>query len=306
MSKGVRKIARVDESEIDENYVKNYKMCPAKVKAIYLIYNLRALRSMQIARIMGCNRKYTLSILKDLYYHRFLDRRFPYEEKGNGSGSAQGIYFLDEAGKIFISGYMDIFLKDVQWRPIDNLIKYEKLRHTLDSAEIVTRVFEECRNAKYSVVDYKTEKKLWTEYTYKNNAFEFAPDIFFKILKDRHTYSFFVENDEATMSVNSFLAKVPKYDNYKISGQYIMDYDGVFPRVLVITTSKDRAIVLADEVGKKQGSKVDFLFTWHDMFYESPFGSKTFIHTSVKRAPKTFSMFDEIPEDHRAGIPDPE
>lgn len=303
--KGKRNIQRVDSDMICDQYVKEFDYTPFQQRAIETVYKLRSVRFNQITRILGYSNNYARANLRELYYCRFLDRRFPYEEKSeNGDkGSVQGIYMLDEAGKIFMAGYSDVELKDVNWIPRDNLIEYRKMKHTLQCAEIAATVFEECRHAKYQVMDYRGERFLWTAFKYQNAHYEFSPDLYIKVLKDKSTYRFLFENDEATMDIRSFLAKVPKYDNYKLSGQYIYTYDA-FPRVLVITTSKERAITLAEEVGKRQKSKVDFLFTWHDAFFERPFGSTTFIHTSVKQYPRTYSMFDEIPEECRVGLHD--
>lgn len=305
MSKGKRKIERIEEEILDEDYIAKLSMTPMQREAVKLVYMMRTLRSSQIARLLGYYNKYALEQLNRLYYHRLLDRRFLDEEKKahNNKGSSQGIYFLDAGGKIFISGYMDMKTKGVNWKPIDNLVNYDKLRHTLDSAEIITRVMEECRKYEYKVVDYRGERHLWTAYKYQNLSREFAPDLYFKVLKGTYTYSFFVENDEATMSVPAFLAKIPQYDDYKISGQYDLDYEGAFPRVLVITTSKKRAFTLAREVGKTQTSKIDFFFTWQEIYYEAPLGSNTFIHTSVDRYPQAYSMFDEVPEAYRGPTP---
>lgn len=304
--RGKRKIERIDESLIGEKFVRDYEFSPLQKKAIELVFKLKAARLGQIARILGYHPHYVRNEMHKLYYNRFLDRRFPWEEKVqkyNNLGSVQGVYFLDDAGKIAITGLLDIETRDVKWRPVENLIKYEKLKHTLECSEILARVQEECRKIEfnYNIIDYMCEKFLWKKFSYQGGQYEFCPDLYIKILKDRYAYSFFVENDEATMDVNTFLSKIPKYDNYKLSGIYENEYR-IFPRVLVITTSKDRAVTLAKEVNKKQKSKVEFLFTWKDMFYEMPFGSNTFIHTSIEKIPKTYSLFEEIPEEAKIGL----
>ncbi len=304
MPKGSRKVDRIEPDELTDRFIKEFEYTPMQKKSIEIVYKMRAARLNQISRILGYEIFYTRKQLRELYINRFLDRVFAWEEKvieKNNKGTAEGIYFLDEAGKIAVSGFLDIELKDVKWKPIENLIKYDKLKHTLDCSEVLTRIYEECRNANLSVIDFLCEKFLWVKFSYQNIQYEFCPDMYVKIMKDKFAYSFFIENDNATMDVKSFLNKIPKYDNYKISGQYETDYE-VFPRVLVITTSKERALTLAREVGKRQKSKIEFLFTWHDIFYEKPFSDKTFIHTSVEQHPRTYSLFDEIPEEVKTGI----
>jgi hypothetical protein len=302
--KGKRNIARIDPENLTERFIKEYPYSPFQKKVIITVYKMRAVRLNQIARIMNYHPNYIRRELKDLYENRFVDRNFMWEEKvqeKKNQGSAEGIYFLDEAGKVAVSGFLDKDLKDIKWKLMENLVNYDKLKHTLECSEVLAKIYEECRNANLSVIDFLCEKFLWVKFSYQNTQYEFCPDMYVKIMKDKFAYSFFVENDNATMDVKSFLSKVPKYDNYKISGQYETDYD-VFPRVLVITTSKERALTLAKEVGKKQKSKVEWLFTWHDIFYEKPFSDKTFIHTSVEQYPRTYSLFDEIPEEAKTGV----
>lgn len=303
-TRGKRNIIRYDPQLIDERFIKDFNYLPFDRKVIELVYKMRAISTSQITRITGYNANYVRRELTNLYFHRFLDRVYPYEQKvieNNNLGSVQGIYFIDEAGRVALSGFLDSELKYIKWKPIENLVKYEKLKHTIECSEILAKVYEESKKAGYSVLDYASEKFLWKKFNYQNTKYEFCPDMYLKIMKDKYAYSFFIENDEATMDVRSFLTKVPKYDNFKLSGIYEEEYD-IYPRVLVITTSKDRALTLAREVGKKQKSKVEFLFTWHDAFYELPFGSNTFIHTSVDMLPRTYSMFDEIPEEAKIGF----
>ena len=302
--RGKRKIDRLDPQLISDRFIKDFEYLPIHRKVIELVYKMRAIRTSQITRITGYNANYVRRELHNLYYNRFLDRTYPYEQKvieNDNKGSVQGIYFIDEAGRIALSGFLNMDLREIKWRPVENLIKYDYLKHALECSEILAKVHEECRRAGYTVLDYACEKHLWKKFSYQGTQYEFCPDMYMRIMKDKYAYSFFVENDEATMDVRSFLAKVPKYDNFKLSGGYEEEYD-IYPRVLVITTSRERALTLAREVGKKQKSKVEFLFTWHDAFYELPFGSKTFIHTSVEKLPRTYSMFDEIPEEAKIGL----
>lgn len=296
--KGQRKVDRVDEKQINIQYINSTITLEIQKKIIETTYLLRFVRSDQIAKVTGYDLIYIRKILNFLYKHRFIDRIFPYEEvlyEKKRQGSAKGVYMLDEAGKILVSGMYDIPLSEVKWRPEENLIKYEKRKHTLECSEIIARIHEECRNAGYKVIEFSGEKHLWMQYSYQDSTYEFEPDVYFKIQTDKHKCSFFVENDEATMSIPSFLAKIPKYENYRLSGQYVSRYE-VFPRVLVLTPTKQRALSLATEVSKRQKTKVDFLFTWHDAFYEKPFSENTFLHSSMKG---TMSMLDDIPEEWR-------
>lgn len=293
--RGKRKIERVDERAVSGKFVNSAIKNGTQRLIVEIVYLLRCADTTQLARITGNHAQYVRKQLNYLYVNRFLDREFPYEEvlyEKNRRGSAKGVYMLDEAGKILLSGMLRT---EIKWRPEENQLKYDRRRHTLECSEIIARIHEECRNAGYVVLEFLSEKHLWTPYEYQETQYEFEPDIYFKIQTDRYKYSFFVENDEATMSLQSFMAKIPKYENYKLSGKYVERYE-IYPRVLVLTPTKQRALALATEVSKRQKTKVDFLFTWHDAFYEKPFSKNTFLHASMKG---TLSLFDDIPGEWR-------
>ncbi len=273
--KGKRTQERIDSSEIDEAFVVKFPFTDLQRKIIEVVYYMRAIKTSQLMDIIGTSSyAYMCKQLLKLYLNGFIDRRFPKTED-NQKGSNEAFYMLDEAGAIYISGALDIPLKDVKWKLRDNLIKPEKLEHTFAICSVRAMLEKEARLLKHKVIHCLGDRHIHTSFEYEGERYEFRPDMYIKYSDGKYRYEFLFEIDMGTMSIvgnsvktNSVDRKVPYYEYFKLSEIYKHFYE-VFPRVIVITTSTDRAARLAKAIKAKQKTKVEFLFTTFDLWREN-------------------------------------
>lgn len=281
--KGKRTQERIDPKLVNEEFVVRFPFNDMQRKIIEVVYYMRAVKTSQIKDILGASSyAYLCKQLLKLYLNGFIDRRFPRTEE-NQRGSNEAYYMLDEGGAIYISGALDIPLKSVKWKLRDNLIKTEKLEHTFAISEVRAILEKEARLLNHKVLHCVGDKHLHTTFTYEGQRYEFRPDMYVKYSDGKYRYEFLFEIDMGTMSVvgnspktNSVDRKVIFYEYYKLSELYKHTYE-VFPRVIVITTSTDRARRLANATKEKQKTKVEFLFTTFDLWRENSIQKPIFI-----------------------------
>lgn len=284
--KGKRKQERLDAGSVDEEFVVNFPLSLFQRKAIETIYQMRVATTSQIQKITGYSYDYICNQLLKLHLNRFLIRKFPNKNIGQ-PGSCEGYFMLDTAGAIYISGIMDVPVKDVKWSIRDNLIAYEKLNHALKITELRSALEKEIREKKTEDLKFLecwSDRHLAIKFSYEEKPYYLRPDIFISIEKAGAQYSFLAEVDRGTMAMsrfssktNAFEDKVPVYEYLKLSEAF-KDISDIFPKILVFTTTADRAQKLMNVVRKKQKTKAEFLFTSFDFFEENPLG-KIFIKT---------------------------
>lgn len=281
--KGKRKQERIDPSKVNVEFVVNFPLSKFQKMAIELVYNMRALKTGQIVDILGYNKRYALRELLILDINRFLFRKFPSRQQEE-RGSKEGYYLLDEAGAIFVSGYLELPMKEVNWSKRDNLVSYEKLSHTFKICDVRAALEKDVRKKEkkekkgHKIVNCVSDRHLYFPFKYEDNSFILRPDMFFNYISDKKQYNYFVEVDLGTMAMTanspktkSFDNKVYYYESFKLSEEY-RKWLNVFPRILVITTTTDRAEKLMEAVKNKQKTKTEFLFTSLSLWNEYPTG----------------------------------
>lgn len=291
-----KNVLRVEDT-INTRYVTEFDYKPVDMKIIEAIYLLRCGRTKDIQNILGnVSYVYLTKRMRKLYRARFIDRKSYVEEslklKYKG-GSKEMVYFLDQAGKLLLSGMFDVPQKAIKWRSLENLLKYDKVKHELQTTHLIALVSEAIRNIGGTVVEYLGEKHLVSKYTFNNKDGTFRPDAYIKIKLDGKEYSYFIENDNSTMSAPEFAKKVYMYDNYRISKTYELMY-GHFPKILVITSTQKKAYNLAIAVNERLRTKSEWLFTYIDKFEKNPLAADAFINTSIKEKMQQYSMINII------------
>lgn len=275
---GKRNQERIDINKINDDFVVDFKLNNFERQVIELIYWMRAVTTSQIVDITGYTYNYIAKHMLKLYLNRFVHREFPAKEK-NQTGSNEAYYLLDQAGAIYIAGCLDISLKEVKWSRRDNLIRYDKLKHTLSVSSVRARLEIEARKKQQKLLDCISDRHLYINFTHEDKQITLRPDLYFVYEGDEHKYSYFVEVDLGTEAIRgisdkttSFDNKVNSYDSLKYSGEY-KDYFEVFPRILVITTTANRAKKLMEAVREKKQTNIDFLFTTFDFWQRDPLGT---------------------------------
>lgn len=275
--KGKRRQERIDPKEINVDFVVNFPLTTFQKKAIELVYFMRAVKTSQIIDILGYSERYARRELLTLHLNRFLHRKFP-AKKRNQKGTNEGYFLLDDAGAIFISGYYELPMKEVKWNKRDNLIKPDKLQHTFKICDVRASIEKDARKKGHKIINCVSDRHLYFPFKYEENNFVLRPDMYFDYITDKKQYSYFVEVDLGTMAMtansfktNSFDNKVYYYESFKLSEAY-KEYLDVFPRILVITVTTERAEKLAQAVRKKQKTKIEFLFTSFTLWNEYPTG----------------------------------
>lgn len=296
--KGQRNVERVDVKTINDDFVVDFPLSTFQRKAIEVIYNMRTVKISQLIDITGYSYRYVTKNMAILHINRFVERLFPMKERDQ-KGTDEAYFMLDQAGAVFISGFYELAMKEVLWNRRDNLIKYDKLNHAFQISGARAAVERKAREKGDKIINCVCDRHLFFKFKYEEKDFIIRPDMNFTYVNNSKHYNYFVEIDLGTMAMtsnsfktDSFDDKVAYYDAYKLSGSY-KDKFNVFPRVLVITTTTDRAAKLLEAVRLKQKSGIEFLFTTLNMWEESTF-EEIFIKAKESNSPeiKYLSMFD--------------
>lgn len=273
--RGLRNQERVDTKDINDDFVVDFSLSTFQKKAIEVIYNMRAVTMGQLVDITGYSYTYATRQMLQLHINRFVERIFPPKERYQ-KGTNEGYFLLDTAGAIYISGIYEIPMKEVRWIRRDNLIKYEKLTHTLQISRSRARLEVEARKKDHKIINCVSDRHLYLKFKFEDRDFILRPDMYFQYVDDKKSYNYFVEIDLGTMAITgpspktmAFENKVEYYEAYKLSRAYKERYNG-FPRVLVVTTTTDRAEKLMRAVQARQKTDVEFLFTSLALWQENP------------------------------------
>lgn len=275
--RGKRNQERIDIEQINDNFVVEFKLSVFQRKAIEIIYAMRAVKMSQLVDITGYSYKYITKQMLLLHINRFVERTF-IPTKKDQKGTNESYFLLDEAGAIYIAGTYEIPMKEVRWIRRDNLIKYEKLNHTLQISDIRASIELEARKKDMIVTNCVSDRHLYLDYKFEDRNYVLRPDMYFRVVNNIEKYHYFVEVDLGTVAITghspkttAFEDKVEYYEAYKLSGAY-KDYYNAFPRVLVITTTTDRAKKLMEAVRNRQKTQVEFLFTTLALWKEHTLG----------------------------------
>jgi hypothetical protein len=252
---------RVSSKEVSSMFVSEYIMNSISHKIVMVVYSMTAMNVLQLAKVLKVEPSTIRNATRKLYDNRFLDRRFELVEYGNGSGKA--IYFLDEAGKIYVSGILGIKVNEVRWKKSENLLHSNNLNHTLGLCDIRAALSEK-------IYEWQSGKELgWFEFKIEKEDFVFAPDAFVSIEEGDFLFNYFIEYDR-TMRSKEFVKKIKNYEAYKRSGNYHEDGFSTYPRVLVITTSERKVRYISELIETKMKEDIKYYLVSFEQFLKNP------------------------------------
>ena len=223
---------------------------------------LKLMRSDQIERLSfpeqtaqdagarHCRR--TLAQLCELRVLARLERRIG----GVRAGSSGHIYTLAPAGRRLLAHWND------QERPSNRGVHEPGLHfveHTLQIAELHVRLHEAHRHGVIELLGFEGEPRAWRSYTTATgSAITLKPDAYVRLGVGEWEERCFVEVDLATEGRGALARKMRSYGDYYKTGRE-QAVDGVFPRVVWLTTTPSRARLIT-KTGDEQAT-VTGLFT---------------------------------------------
>lgn len=182
----------------------------------------------------GCRR--ALERLTRLDLLRRLDRRIG----GVRAGSASFLYAIGPIGeRILRVDAPRRRLREPSWSFVD---------HTLSVLDSYLRVVRHARDrADVAIGDVENEPACWRSAAGVGAPVVLRPDLFMTIDVGELELRWFIEIDRGTEHVPAVLRKCAVYDRYYRTG-IEQEQHGVFPRVMWITTSDERADRIAREL----------------------------------------------------------
>lgn len=118
------------------------------------------------------------------------------------------------------------------------------LRHTLAVTETRVQIQEAARAGTFLVNGVQIETEAWREYVGPGGVRSILkPDLMVTVSSDAYDDHWYVEVDLGTESLPVLLRKCRAYEAYRRSGR-AQDEHGVFPRVLWLLTTPERAAAL--------------------------------------------------------------
>jgi hypothetical protein len=118
-------------------------------------------------------------------------------------------------------------------------------QHALLGAEIYTRLVEATRGVDREVALWQGEPDCWRDYPGPyGEQVRLKPDAFVIVGGPDYEDMAFVEFDTGSQSRTVMRAKIEAYRRYRASGQEQGAHDGVFPLVVIVTTSPERQTML--------------------------------------------------------------
>lgn len=265
----------VDLKDINERFILEFKFTPIQKEAIKLVYEMRILSTSQLTQILNKNIKYVRDQLLILYKNKFLYRM---TNSVIGEGTKESYWMLDVAGALFIAGAYGIKVKQLNWDIRDNLIKFEKLSHALKISEIRTILEVNAREKGHKIESCFCDRHLYYEFNQEDKNCVLRPDMFLIYNDGSKIYQYFFEIDMGTMTITGprnrtsvVISKIPKYENFKSSGGW-KEYFDVYPRIVFLTTTKSRALYMADSIKKTQTTNQEVLISTFNFFEQDPLG----------------------------------
>ncbi|WP_027633416.1 replication-relaxation family protein [Clostridium hydrogeniformans] len=274
--KGKRNQKRVDSKEITDRFILDFKFTTVQEEAIKLIYEMRILSTSQISDILDRSIKYVRNQLLDLYKNGFLYRSFNTE--GVGQGSKEAYWMLDRGGALFIAGAYGISVKKLNWDIRDNLIKFEKLAHSMKISDVRTALEKAAHKSGHKINTCLCDRHLYYEFINGEDKYILRPDLFLTYNDGNKIYQYFFEIDMGTMTITGprnrtsvVISKIPKYESFMSSREWEKYFD-VYPRIIFLTTTKSRALYMAEAVKNIQKTNLEILFSTFEVFEKDPLG----------------------------------
>ncbi len=169
--------------------------------------------------------------------------RLPRSVGGVRAGSAGFVYRLGLGGqRLAISrGWQP------EWRRRRSLVPGSLfLLHTLQVAELHTRLIESERSRRFELLELSAEPSCWRSYDGLGTQREvLKPDSFVRLGIGPYEDSYFIEVDRGTEGTQTLVRQLTIYVAYHLSGVEQRSR-GVFPRVLWLTLTDDRTAVIAE------------------------------------------------------------
>jgi hypothetical protein len=169
--------------------------------------------------------------------------RLPRSVGGVRSGSAGYVYRLGAGGQrlAIMHGWQP------EWRRRRSLVPGSLfLLHTLQVAELHTRLVESERSRRFELLELSAEPSCWRSYDgLGTQASVLKPDSFVRLGIGQYEDSYFIEIDRGTEGSRALDRQLAAYVAYHRSGQEQAER-GVFPCVLWLTTNAERVGVIAD------------------------------------------------------------
>jgi Replication-relaxation len=123
-------------------------------------------------------------------------------------------------------------------------------QHALLGAEIYTRLVEATRGIDREVVLWQGEPDSWRNYPGPlGEQFRLKPDAFVIVSGPDYEDLAFAEFDTGSQSRAVMRSKIEAYRRYRASGHEQGIHDGVFPLVVIVTTTPERQAMLIDLLG---------------------------------------------------------
>jgi hypothetical protein len=120
-------------------------------------------------------------------------------------------------------------------------------QHALLGAEIYTRLIEATRGSDRELALWQGEPDCWRDYPGPHGGHaRIKPDAFVIVSGPDYEDMAFVEFDAGSQSRTVMRVKLEAYRRYRASGQEQGAHDGVFPRVVFVTTMPERQAMLLD------------------------------------------------------------
>ncbi len=169
--------------------------------------------------------------------------RLPRSVGGVRSGSAGFVYRLGLGGQRLATkhGWQP------EWRRRRSLVPGSLfLLHTLQVAELHTRLIESERSRRFELLELHAEPSSWRKLdglgTQRDHL---KPDSFVRLGIGEYEDSYFIEVDRGTEGSQTIVRQLAIYTAYHLSGQEQAEH-GVFPRVLWLTDTDERIGVIAE------------------------------------------------------------
>jgi hypothetical protein len=120
-------------------------------------------------------------------------------------------------------------------------------QHVLLGAEIYTRLMEATRGSERELALWQGEPDSWRDYPGPlGEQVRLKPDAFVIVSGPDYEDMAFVEFDTGSQSRAVMRSKIDAYPRYRASGHEQGIHDGVFPLVVIITTTPERQAMLID------------------------------------------------------------
>jgi Replication-relaxation len=158
-------------------------------------------------------------------------------------GSAGYVYYLGPVGQRLVAYWQGEGLRRGRFRPEPGS---RFVRHGLSVSDLYVSARLAEQEGRLDLLAFDTEPECWRSYQDSfGGRILLKPDAYAEIGLGAYEDRYFVEVDLATESRSVIARKVRSYLDYFNSGQEQAAH-GIFPRVLLATTSEARRLVLVD------------------------------------------------------------